>query len=170
MKVIKNNKGIFITLFIIIIFVVAGFFVLKAFFPSGNEYGNRLKGIEKVSFSKKEITKLEKEIKDREKIKNVSINIKGKLINILITVEEDTNIDDIKDHCKEKLELFAEEELSYYDIQFYLVEEENKKEETKEEDKKDEDKKEDEEKEEDTKYPSIGYKHKTSSEIKWSNN
>lgn len=159
MKVIKNNKGIFITLFIILIFAVAGFFVLKAFFPSGNEYGNRLKGIEKVSFSDKEITKLEKEIKDRDKIKKVSMNIKGRLINIVITVENDTDISDMKDHCKEQLELFDEDELKYYDVQFYLVEE------IKNEDSKDDDKKEDE-----TKYPAIGYKHKTSSEIKWSNN
>lgn len=163
MKIIKNNKGIFITLFIVLVLVIAGVFVLKAFFPSGNEYGNRLKGIEKVSFSDKEIKKLEKEIKDREKIKKTSINIKGKLINIMITVEEDASIDDMKDHCKEKLELFDEEELSYYDIQFYLVKEETKKEEDKKDDKEKED-------EEDTKYPSIGYKHKTSSEIKWSNN
>ena len=168
MKVIKNNKGIFITLFIIIIFAVAGFFVLKAFFPSGNEYGNRLKGIEKVSFSDKEITKLEKEIKDRDKIKKVSMNIKGRLINIMITVEEDADIDDMKDHCKEKLELFDEEELSYYDIQFYLVKEESKKEESK--DKEDSKDKEESKDKEDEDYPSIGYKHKTSTKIKWSNN
>ena len=148
MKVIKNNKGIFITLFIILVFLIIGIFLLKAFFPSGNEYGNRLKGIEKVSFSDKEITKLEDQIKDREKIKDTSINVEGKLINIIITVEADTNIDDIKDYCKEKLELFAEDELSYYDIQFYLVNEKDDVE----------------------NYPAIGYKHKTSDEIKWSNN
>lgn len=146
MKVIKNNKGIFITLFIIIVFIITGLFLMKAFFPSGNSYGNRLKGIEKVSFSNKEITKLEEEIKNRDKIKSVSINIKGKLINIIINVE-DVSIDDMKDYCKEKIELFDEEELKYYDIQFYLVNE------------KDEES-----------YPSIGYKHKTSDEIKWSNN
>ncbi|MBE6160190.1 MAG: hypothetical protein E7157_04000 [Lactobacillales bacterium] len=162
MKIIKNNKGIFITLFIILIFAIAGIFALKAFFPSGNEYGNRLKGIEKVSFSDKEITKLEKEIKDREKVKKVSINIKGKLINIMLTVENDADISDMKDHCKEKLELFDEEELSYYDLQFYLIAEESKE--------SKDDKESKEEKEEDTKYPAIGYKHKTSSEIKWSNN
>lgn len=148
MNIIKNNKGIFITLFIILVLLIGGIFVLKAFFPSGNEYGNRLKGIEKVSFSDKEIKKLEEEIKKRDKIKKVSVDIKGKLINIIITVE-DADIADIKDYCKEKLELFDEEELSYYDIQFLLQEEKEK---------------------EDTKYPSIGYKHKTSSEIKWSNN
>ncbi len=147
MNVIKNNKGIFITISIILIFLIVGLFLMKAFFPSGNEYGNRLKGIEKVSFSKKEINKLEEEIKKRDKIKSVSINIKGKLINIIIKVEEDTSLDDMKDYCKEKLELFDEDELKYYDIQFYLINEKEK-----------------------DGYPSIGYLHKSSEDIKWSNN
>ena len=82
MKHIKNNKGIAITLLIILIFIIAGIFLLKAFFPSGNAYGDRLKGIEKVEFSKSEITKLEEKIKERDNIKNVSIDIKGRLINI----------------------------------------------------------------------------------------
>ncbi|MBP3445535.1 MAG: hypothetical protein J6K23_06580 [Bacilli bacterium] len=148
MKHIKNNKGIAITLLIILIFIIAGIFLLKAFFPSGNAYGDRLKGIEKVEFSKSEITKLEEKIKERDNIKNVSIDIKGRLINIIITVNKDTNIDDMKDYAKERLEIFDKEELEYYDVQFYLLNEDDESED----------------------YPSIGYKHKTSDEIKWSNN
>ena len=148
MKHIKNNKGIAITLLIILIFIIAGIFLLKAFFPSGNAYGDRLKGIEKVEFSKSEITKLEEKIKERDNIKNVSIDIKGRLINIIITVNKDTNIDDMKDYTKERLEIFDKEELEYYDVQFYLLNEDDESED----------------------YPSIGYKHKTSDEIKWSNN
>ena len=148
MKHIKNNKGIAITLLIILIFIIAGIFLLKAFFSSGNAYGDRLKGIEKVEFSKSEITKLEEKIKERDNIKNVSIDIKGRLINIIITVNKDTNIDDMKDYAKERLEIFDKEELEYYDVQFYLLNEDDESED----------------------YPSIGYKHKTSDEIKWSNN
>lgn len=148
MNVIKNNKGIFIILGIILIFLIGVIIVFKAFFPSGNEYGDRLKGIEKVSFSDKEISTLESKIKDRNKIKKVSIDIKGRLINILITVEEDADLDDMKDYAKEKLELFDEEEQKYYDIQFYII---NEKDDVKH-------------------YPAIGYKHKTSDDIKWSSN
>lgn len=148
MNVIKNNKAIFIILSIILVFIIIGMVMLKAFFPSGNEYGNRLKGIDKVKITDKMISNFEDKIKDRDKIKSVSINVKGRLINIIINVEEDANIDDMKDYSKERLEIFDEEELNYYDIQFYLVNENEKKE----------------------NYPIIGYKHKTSEEIKWSNN
>lgn len=147
MNVIKKNKVIFIILALILVFFIGVLITLKAFFPSGDPYGNRLKGIEKVSFSKKEISALESKIKDRNKIKKVSINIKGRLINILITVEEDTELDDMKDYALEKLELFDEEELKYYDIQFFIINEKDVEH-----------------------YPAIGYKHKTSDDITWSNN
>ena len=51
----------------------------------------------------------------------------------------------MKDYAKEKLEVFDKEELEYYDVQFYLLNEDSESE----------------------NYPSIGYKHKTSDEIKW---
>ena len=146
MNVIKNNKGIFIILGIILIFIIGVVVALKAFFPSGNVYGNRLKGIDKVKISKKKVSELEKKIADRKKIKDVDINIEGKLINILITVEEDTDLDDMKDYATEKLELFKEKELKFYDIQFYLI---NEKDDAKH-------------------YPAIGYKNKASDKIKWS--
>lgn len=148
MNVIKNNKGIFTILGIILIFLIGVIIVFRAFFPSGNEYGDRLKGIDKVNFSKKEIATLQDKIKDNDNVKKVSINIKGRLINVLITVKEDTDLDDIKEYAKEKLELFDEDEQKYYDIQFYIT---NEKEDAKN-------------------YPAMGYKHKTSDTIKWSSN
>lgn len=147
MEFIKNNKVMCIIMGGILLFIIGVLITLHAFFPSGNEYGNRLKGIDKVKFSDKEIKTLEKKISDRDKIKKVSINIKGRLINIIITVEKDTDLGDMKDYSTEKLELFDKDELKYYDIQFYLVNE-NKDEKH---------------------YPAIGYKHKTSEKIKWSN-
>lgn len=147
MNVIKNNKGIFIILALILLFFIGVVITFKAFFPSGDPYGDRLKGIEKVSFSKKEISNLENKIKDRSKIKKVNVNIKGRLINIIITVEKDTSLADMKDYCLEKLDLFDEDELKYYDIQFFLNSEKEAEH-----------------------YPAIGYKHKTSDEINWSNN
>lgn len=148
MEVVKNNKSIFIILGIIFIFLIVVLIGVKAFFPSGNAYGDRLKGIDKVSFSDKEIQKLEKEISSRDKIKKVSIDIKGRLINIILTVEKDADLGDMKDHCKDKLELFDEDELKYYDIQFYIINVSDKEEH----------------------FPAIGYKHKTSESIEWSNN
>ena len=147
MKLIKNNKGISIALIIILVFIIGSFIMIRTFFPSGNEYGDRLKGIDKVKFSKKEISELEEKISDRSKIKKVTVDIKGKLINIIITVEEDADLDDMKDYAKEKLELFDEDELKFYDIQFYINNVKEKEH-----------------------YPAMGYKHKSKDDIKWSNN
>lgn len=148
MNFIKKHKVLVIIISIILVTLLFLFILLKAFIPSGNEYGNRLKGIDKVVISSKDINKWEQIIKKREKIKEVSINVQGRLINILIKVEEDTNIDDIKDYSKEKLEIFDENELNYYDIQFYIINEKDNIEH----------------------YPSIGYVHKGKNEIFWSNN
>ena len=147
MKTIKNNMGIFIPLGIILVLLITGLIIIRTFFPSGNVYGNRLKGIDKVPFSKKEIAKIEKELKDKENVEKVKIDIKGRLINIIITVD-DISLGDMKDYCSDKLDLFDKEEKEYYDIQFYLINKDEKKED----------------------YPAIGYKNKSSDNIKWSNN
>lgn len=146
MNFIKNNKVMCIIIGVILIFVIGAFLLLKTFFPSGNEYGNRLKGIDKVKISSKRLKEAEKKIEDRKKIKSAKVFIKGRLIKIIITVEEDADIDDMKDYALERLELFKEKELKYYDVQIYLN---NEKADAKH-------------------YPAIGYKHKTSEKIKWS--
>lgn len=147
MKVIKNNKGIFIALGIIVVLLLVLFLLMKAFFPSGNPYGNRLDGIEKVPFSKKDIEKLEDKMDDNSSVKKASVNLEGRLFNIILTTKKDTKLDDMKDYCVKLLELYSEEELKYYDIQFYLVNEDKKAE----------------------SYPAIGYHNKKATKISWSN-
>lgn len=147
MKVIKNNKGIFIALGIIVVLLLVLFLLMKAFFPSGNPYGNRLDGIEKVPFSKKDIEKLEDKMDDNSSVKKASVNLEGRLFNIILTTKKDTKLDDMKDYCVKLLELYSEEELKFYDIQFYLVNEDKKAE----------------------SYPAIGYHNKKATKISWSN-
>ena len=147
MKVIKNNKGIFIALGIIVVLLLVLFLLMKAFFPSGNPYGNRLDGIEKVPFSKKDIEKLEDKMDNNSSVKKASVNLEGRLFNIILTTKKGTKLDDMKDYCVKLLELYSEEELKYYDIQFYLVNDDKKAE----------------------SYPAIGYHNKKATKISWSN-
>ena len=147
MKVIKNNKGIFIALGIIVVLLLVLFLLMKAFFPSGNPYGNRLDGIEKVPFSKKDIEKLEDKMDDNSSVKKASVNLEGRLFNIILTTKKGTKLDDMKDYCVKLLELYSEEELKYYDIQFYIVNDDKKAE----------------------SYPAIGYHNKKATKISWSN-
>lgn len=147
-KAISNNKFLTIIILIVLAFVIILGILLKAFIPSGYEYGDRLKGIEKVEISDKDISKIEKELEKDIDVLNASINIRGRLINVVLKIKSTASAKDMKNFSEERLELFEEEEKKYYDIQFYLYSEDDKKE----------------------GYPTIGYKHKTSENLVWSNN
>lgn len=144
---VKNHKILVIFLLFFITLFITAFLLLRTFFPSGNEYGNRLKGIEKVAISKKEEDGWVTKLKDKKNIKDVSVHIKGRLINIILTVDEEASVGDMKDHVKDNMEIFDEDELGYYDIQFYINSEK-----------------------ENEKFPVIGYRHKGQDKLVWSNN
>ena len=150
MNFIKKHKKLIIALVIILLLVIGVLFIVKYLSPNKgkDEYGNRLKGIEKVEITKETQNKFVKELEEKEKVSKASVNIKGRLINIIITLKEDVSRDSAKELANDSLDFFEEEELKYYDIQVYL----------KNEDSKDED------------YPIIGYQHKTKEKLVWSNN
>jgi predicted hydrocarbon binding protein len=102
-KFISNNKFMSIILIIIILFLVIIGILLRTFFPSGNEYGDRLKGIEKVEINKKDIEKMEEELESDEDVLEASINIKGRLINIVLKIKERASAKDMKNFSKDKL-------------------------------------------------------------------
>ena len=91
--------------------------------------------------------KLEDKMDDNSSVKKASVNLEGRLFNIILTTKKGTKLDDMKDYCVKLLELYSEEELKYYDIQFYLVNEDKKAE----------------------SYPAIGYHNKKATKISWSN-
>lgn len=150
MNFIKKNKLIVILGSILILFAIVLLFLLMSFLPNTgkDKYGNRLNRIEKVEITKQTLQKLDKEIESTDYVVSAESSIQGRIINIIINVKEDTDRKDVRQLANKKLEFFEENELEYYDIQIYLTNE----------DKSDKD------------YPVIGYKHKTSNEIIWSNN
>ncbi len=145
----KNKKGTII-LIVILILLLGLIFIYRFLSPNTgkNEYGDRLKGIEKVEITKQTQKKYVDELEENEKVKKASVDIKGRLINIIITLNSDVSRDKSKELANESLKFFEEEELSYYDIQVYL----------KSDDSKNKD------------YPIIGYKHKSKDKLVWSNN
>lgn len=149
MGFIKDNKVLSIILGIFIIAIISVLVFVKVLSPNTgkSEYGNRLKGISKVEITKETQKKFISELEKKDKVDKADMNIKGRLINIIITVKDDTSKDDAKDLANSSLEFFEEEELEYYDYQVFLKNE----------------KKEDG-------YLVIGYKHKTKENFKWSNN
>lgn len=139
-------KKLIIILVITLIFVVALICLYNFFAPDYKKslYGNRLESIEKHKVSSKMIDKIEKNIKELEYIKSFNYNLKGKIMNFVIGVNDETSLKDSKKVWDIIVEELEEKHTEYYDIQVFLIE-----------------------KEESEVYPVIGYKHKTSDEIIW---
>ena len=122
MKYIKKNK---LTVFIIIIFaimVIVGGYLYNMLFANGRSgiYGNRLDGIEEVEITKKQYKEIKTKLKENENVVEVSTDLKGKIVNIIITVKDELEKDAAKTIASSSLEVFDKEQLKYYDIQIFV--------------------------------------------------
>lgn len=151
MKYVKEHKVESILLLIILslLLVFFGIFLFLWYGGTGDLYGNRLNGIENVPISDGYLNDIEKELKKEEIVVKTSSNLKGRLINFLITVKDETNIDEAKEISEIVINGFEEDELDFYDIQIFLLDSGSN---------------------EESNYPYIGYKHKSSDKFVWSNN
>lgn len=146
MKLLKKYRWFVLGFFIL--FAIIAVWIFKDFLlnTDGALYGHRLEGIEDVPI--KEETK--KEIKDflleKEGVKNTNINVHGRILNIIVKVDETMTVDKIKEITNSSLDKCSKEEKEFYDISFFI----DYAEET-----------------EATIFPMIGYKNKNNDEIVW---
>jgi len=147
MAFIKKHKTLVIVLSIILILIIGVLFLVKMLMvdEDGNEYGNRLQGIESVTIKNETISKLKSEIKALEEVDNINYRLQGRLIYITLTLNDGISIDNAKEIGTKILEYFSQEEKNYYDIQMILK---NKNKEMEG-------------------YPKIGYKHKSTETVVW---
>lgn len=122
MKYIKKNK---LTVFIIAIFVLVvlvGSYLYNLLFSSGRReaYGNRLDGIEEVEITNDQYESIKSKLKENENVTEVTTNLKGKIVNIIITVKDEVSKDNAKKIASTSLEKFDEEQLKFYDIQIFV--------------------------------------------------
>lgn len=145
----KNNK--IAILFISVIILMIAIFSLMVFplysSRSGSKYGNRLDGIKAVEIKDKLNKEIKDTVKQNDKVKKVSTTLKGKIYNILITTNDGVNPNDLTSVCNDVLGKFDEEQIKYYDIQFFITSKIEKE----------------------TKVI-VGYKNKDSENISWTNN
>ena len=116
-----------LTLLCLVTFVVAVvlFFVLFGMFTSsGGKYGNRLNGIEKVAVSSKEKKDIVTFLEDKDTVKDASVRVQGKIIYINITFKKDVTLDKAKAVATETLALVDDDKKDYYDIGYFLTQEE----------------------------------------------
>lgn len=143
---IKNNKVTVVAFIICVIFVILVFAVKLTFFPNEGTaiYGDRLDGIEEVEITDKQQEDIIKSLEDKDEVKEVSCDVKGRTLNVLITVNDDVELDPAKALTSSITDNLEEDQTSYYDIQVFIS--------------KDND---------DTRFPIIGYKHQNKDGFSW---
>ena len=143
---IKNNKVTVIAFIICVIFVILVFALKLTFFPNEGTaiYGDRLDGIEKVEITDSDQKNIIKSLEEKDEVKNADTDIKGRTLSVLITVNDDVELDSSKALTSSVIDNLKKDQTGYYDIQIFIS--------------KDND---------DTRYPIIGYKHKDKDEFSW---
>ena len=146
MNIIKKNKFTIIAVILFTALVFCLYEVKELFFPNEGKaiYGDRLVG--KVDVKDEAYVAVEDKVKENEKVTKVDARENGKLINISITVLDDTSIEDAKKLVDNILEPFNDSQKGYYDFQVFVTKES----------------------ETENNFPIIAYKHHNSSEFVWS--
>ncbi len=143
---IKNNKVTVVAFIICVIFVVLVFVIKLTFFPNEASaiYGDRLDGIEDVEITNNKQKTIEKALGERDEVKNASCDIEGRILNVIITVNDDVELDAAKGLTSSITDNLEDDQKSFYDIQVFIS--------------KDND---------DTRFPIIGYKHQNKDGFSW---
>ena len=94
----------------------------NTFFSSGRReaYGNRLDGIDAVEITSKQYTEVKNKLKENESVTKVTTDLKGKIVNIIMTVKDDVTKDNAKKIAQTALTVFDSEQLAFYDIQIFV--------------------------------------------------
>jgi len=119
MRFVKRNRNIIIALVVFFILILLCVQVKNILFPNDGlaVYGSRLEN--KVELSKN-INKKVMELLP-EGVKSVKVRDAGRILNITIKLNDDIARDTAKSYAKKSIEAFTEEEIGYYDLQFFLV-------------------------------------------------
>ena len=141
----KNNIELIIKVSSIIIIFVFLLLIYKNIFSDNSS--SRNKDIKRYKISINEINAVKDKIKENEEVKSVDVhtNNNSKIVKIVVILSSDIDFKEIQTIANESLTSFSKENLSYYDIEFYVDTQNN----------------------ESDIYPQIGYKFKANSDFSW---
>ena len=151
-----------IIVLIAVLLLVAGVVLFLTIGNGGSKYGTRLKGIEKISFTKKDKNKFLEAIKSNENVNSASMDIQGKIIYVMVDVKENVSVEDARNIINGSLDSLSDAVKGYYDINALVTQ---KNEVPTEEVKTDTEGK--ETKIEHRNFPISGYKNNSSDHIVW---
>ena len=144
---IKKRKLLILLLILIILIIVLSIKIIGIFTENeeGAIYGERL-SVKSVKIDTSKETDTIK-AKIGESVKSISIRRQGRILNILITVNDDKSRDDSKNIAKDAIGELSDKIKEYYDIQLFISK--------------------DGDSEDKGQFPILGYKHHTKENITW---
>ena len=145
-RYIKENKVLVAAVVLFLIAIIAAF-VLKAMFFSGTNdaiYGNRLEGIDEVKISSSQKKEVVSNLEGDSAVANAKCSLQGKIVNVIITVNDDVGVDTAKSLAGKVLEKFDDDQKAFYDFQVFVKKESDA-----------------------TDFPIIGYKQNKKNDFVW---
>ena len=154
---LKKVKIGYILAFAIIIIV--SIMIIKLILPSStSKYGNRLDGIEKITFGDKEKKAITDKLNENEKVSNATLDVKGKIIYVTYNVVNDCGLDEARAFGNDSLSVISDEVKNFYDMNYII---------TKTDEVGSTEKKEDGTEVVNKEFPVMGYKNHKSGGIVW---
>jgi len=121
-KLWNQNRVLFMLILILLICFIAIVTVAVTFFYSKevDSYGKRLENIEKYPITNDFKDDYKASLLESETVSKVSFKLIGRILYVHIDFNEDAKLEDAKKIVTSSLELFDEDILGYYDIEFIL--------------------------------------------------
>lgn len=121
-KILKDNRYTVIGILIFIVIAIIATVVYNLLFSSNGTpiYGNRLDDLEGIEITEETEDKIVNKLKENEIVSDATSNVKGKILNVIITVKEKTKLSDAKKLTKIITENITDEQKSSYDIQVFF--------------------------------------------------
>lgn len=118
----KEHKIVVVAVILLLILIVIAFIVKDVFFSNGGNafYGNRLKGIDEVKVTSSQKKDLISSLKEDSAVSNAEYSLQGKIVNIIITVNDDVGLETAKSLAPKVLESFDDDQKKYYDFQVFI--------------------------------------------------
>ena len=123
-EMIRNHKGLAFLIFLALALLIFIGVVLGWMLYSGNDtYGNRLDGIEEYMIEDKRLDEVATALEELEEVSSANCRVQGKIIYINFSVAGGTSKDRAVEIANSTLEKFSEEEKKFYDLGYFITEE-----------------------------------------------
>lgn len=125
---IKTHKGLSILLGLGFVLFLIIFVTMLTLLIGNNKgtYGDRLEGIEKVKLSTNDLNDMSKKVEENDAVEEADFRVQGKIVYVTIKFKEGTNLDSAKEIANNAMKEFSEDEIAFYDLEFFLKENKDK--------------------------------------------